>query len=79
MSAVDITMIYCLERVTNFTTALQIMNVKGLIIFIYILNKGNMMRHVRKRGLNVSLFFYCRCVMITLANMQSANKLPEVA
>lgn len=80
MSAVDITMIYCLERVTNFTTALQIMNVKGLIIFIYILNKGNMMRHVRKKGLNVSLsFFYCRCVMIILANMQSANKLPKVA
>lgn len=35
MSAVDITMIYCLCRVTDFTTALQIMNVKGVIKFIY--------------------------------------------
>lgn len=49
MSAVDITVIYCLCGVANFTTVLQIMSVEGLIIFIYILNKGNMMCHVSKR------------------------------
>lgn len=35
MSAVDITMIYCLCRVTDFAAPLQIMNVKGVIKFIY--------------------------------------------
>ena len=78
MSAVDITMIYCLSRLTNFTTALQIMNVEGLIIFIHILNNGNMMCHMRKRSY-MSPSFYFKGVMIILANMQSANKLPEVA
>lgn len=50
MSTVDITVIYCLSRVTNFTAALQIINVEGLIIFILTLNKGNMMCHMGKRS-----------------------------
>lgn len=50
MSAVDITVIYRLGRVTNFTAALQIMNVEGLIIFMHMLNKGNMMCHMGKRS-----------------------------
>lgn len=54
------------------------MNVKGLIIFIYILNEGNLMCHVSYGGPTVGVF-YCRCVTVILANMQSTNKLPEAA
>lgn len=50
MSTVDINVIYCLSRVTDFTAALQIMNVEGLILFIHMLNKGNMMCHTGKRS-----------------------------
>lgn len=77
MSTVDITVIYCLSRVTNFTAALQIMNVEGLIIFIHPLNKGNMMCHMGKRSFVLTVFIFGG-VMITLPHTCSANKLPAV-
>lgn len=77
MSAVDITVIYCLSWLTNLSSAPWNMNIESLITFIYIVStRGTGGVTCVKGPKCLALSFVFMGVMITLTHMQRANKVP---